>query len=128
VNEYTTCRKADGTPCPPEELVECAGHTSSRGWWSSRFSGRLILYDPDDLARVAAGTLPSWAPQPYAHLDVDPYLFLNPGRIDLEEIGPGVQQRFRLGDVTFDRQNGLLYLIELYGDAARPVVHVFRVR
>jgi hypothetical protein len=128
VNEYTTCRKADGTPCPPEELVECAGHTSSRGWWSSRFTGRLILYDPDDLARVAAGTLPSWAPQPYAHLDVDPYLFLNPGRIDLEEIGPGVQQRFRLGDVTFDRQNGLLYLIELYGDAARPVVHVFRVR
>ena len=128
VNEYTTCRLADGTPCPAGELVECTGHTSSRGWWSSRFAGRLILYDPDDLARVAAGTMEPWAPQPYAYVDVDPLLYLNPSRIDQEEIGPGVQQRFRLGDVTFDRQNGLLYLLELYADGARPVVHVFRVR
>ena len=128
VNEYTTCRKADGTPCPAEEIVECAGHTSSRGWWSSRFAGRLLLYDPDDLARVAAGTMEPWAPQPYAFLDVEPWLYRNPSRVDVEEVGPGVQQRFRLGDVTFDRQNGLLYLLELYADEARPVVHVFRVR
>ena len=128
VNEYTTCRFADGTPCPPSDLVECAGHTSSRGWWSSRFAGRLLLYDPDDLARVAAGTMEPWAPQPYAFLDVEPWLFHNPSRVDLEEIGPGVQQRFRLGDVTFDRGSGLLYLLELYADGAKPVVHVFRVR
>jgi len=128
VSEYTTCRKADGTRCPAEELVECAGHTSSRGWWSSRFVGRLLLYDPDDLARVAAGTMEPWAPQPYAFLDVESWLYRNPSHVDLEEIGPGVQQRFRLGDVTFDRQNGLLYLLELYADEARPVVHVFRVR
>lgn len=128
VNEYTTCRFADGTPCPPSDLVECAGHTSSRGWWSTRFAGRLLFYDPDDLARVAEGTLDAWAPQPYAHLDVDPYLFLNPGRVDVEEVGPGVQQRYRLGDATFDRASGLLYLLELYADGAKPVVHVFRVR
>ena len=128
VNEYTTCRMADGTPCPAAEVVECAGHTSSRGWWSSRFAGRLLFYDPDDLARVASGTLEPWAPQPYGFLDVDPHLFLNPSRVDVEEVGPGVQQRFRLGDVTFDRQNGLLYLIELFADEARPVIHVFRVR
>lgn len=128
VNEYTTCRKADGTPCPPEELVECAGHTSSRGWWSSRFAGRLLLYDPDDLARVAAGAAEPWAPQPYAFVDVDPHLYLNPSGVDLEDVGPGVQQRFRLGDVAYDRQNGLLYLLELFADGARPVVHVFRVR
>jgi hypothetical protein len=128
VNEYTTCRKADGTPCPAGELVECAGHTSSRGWWSSRFAGRLLLYDPDELARVAAGTMEPWAPQPYAFLDVEPWLYRNPSRVDVEEVGPGVQQRFRLGDVTFDRQSGLLYLLELYADEARPVVHVFRVR
>ncbi len=128
VNEYTTCRKADGTPCPAEELVECAGHTSSRGWWSSRFAGRLLLYDPDDLAHVAAGTMEPWAPQPYAFLDVEPWLYRNPSHVDEEEVGPGVQQRFRLGDVTFDRQSGLLYLLELYADGASPVVHVFRVR
>jgi hypothetical protein len=128
VNEYTTCRRADGSPCPPEDLVECANHTSSRGWWSSRFSGRLLLYDPDDLARVAAGTAEPWTPQPYAFLDVDPRLYLNPSHVDVEEIGPGVQQRYRLGDVTFDRQNGLLYLLELYAHGAAPVVHVFRIR
>lgn len=128
VGEYTTCRFADGTPCPPADLVECEGHTSSRGWWSSRFAGRLLLYDPADLARVAEGTLEPWAPQPYAYLDVDPFLFLNPDRVDLEEVGPGVQQRYRLGDVTFDRANGLLYLLELYADGAKPVVHVFRVK
>lgn len=128
VGEYTVCRYADGTPCPPADLVECAGHTSSRGWWSSRFAGRLLLYDPDDLARVAEGTLEPWAPQPYAFLDVDPYLYLNPGHVDTEEVGPGVQQRYRLGDVTFDKANGLLYVLELYADGAKPVVHVFRVR
>ena len=81
-------------------------------------------------------TSPAWLPgrwspgrpSPTRFLDVDPYLFLNPSRVDVEEVGPGVQQRFRLGDVTFDRQNGLLYLLELYADEARPVVHVFRVR
>lgn len=128
VNDYTTCRRADGTPCPAEELVECAGHTSSRGWWSSRFAGRLLFYDPEDLARVAAGTLEPWAPQPYAFLDVDPYLYLNPSRVDVEEIGRGVQQRFRLGDLAFDRQGGLLYLLELFADGAAPIVHVLRVR
>ena len=127
VGQYTTCRKADGTPCPTEDLLECAGHTSSRGWWSTRFEGRLLLYDPDDLARVAAGTMEPWAPQPYAFVNVDPLLYLNPSRVDVEEVGPGVQQRYRLGDVTFDRQRGLLYLLELYADEARPVVHVFRV-
>lgn len=128
VGEYTVCRRADGTPCPAEELVECTGHTSGRGWWSSRFAGRLLLYDPDDLARVAAGAAEPWSPQPYAFLDVDPHLYLNPSRVDLEDLGPGVQQRFRLGDVAFDRQSGLLYLLELFADGARPVVHVFRVR
>ncbi len=128
VNEYTTCRLADGTPCAASEMVECAGHTSSRGWWSSRFASRLLLYDPDDLARVASGEAEPWEPQPYAHLDVDPLLYLNPSGVDLADIGPGVQQRFRLGDVTFDRASGLLYLLELFADGARPVVHVFRVR
>ncbi|MBP7677962.1 MAG: hypothetical protein KBB14_16765 [Thermoanaerobaculia bacterium] len=128
VNEYTTCRLADGTPCAASEMVECAGHTSSRGWWSSRFAGWLLLYDPDDLARVASGESEPWEPQPYAHLDVDPFLFLNPSGVDLADVGPGVQQRFRLGDVTFDRASGLLYLLELFADGARPVVHVFRVR
>jgi len=128
VGQFEVCRLADGTPCPPADLVECAGHTSSRGWWTSRFAARLLLYDVADLERVAAGAMAPFEPQPYAFLDLDDRLFLNPGRIDEDEVGAGVQRRYRLGDVTYDRASGLLYLLELFADDARPVVHVLRVR
>jgi hypothetical protein len=66
VGQFTVCRLADGSSCPPEDLVECAGHNDYRGWWSTRWDGQIILYDPADLQRVAAGELQSWEPQPYA--------------------------------------------------------------
>ncbi len=128
VGQFPVCRMADGSPCPPADLVECAGHTSNRGWWSSRFAARLLFYDPADLARVAAGGLSPWEPQPYASLDLDDRLYLNPSRVDEDELGTGVQRRYRIGDVAFDRASGLLYLLELFADGARPVVHVFRAR
>jgi len=127
VGEFPVCRQADGTPCPAQDLVECAGHTSSRGWWSSRFDAQFLLYDPADLARVATGQWESWRPQPYATLDIDAQLFLNPEGIESDMLGTGVQRRFRIGDVTFDRANGLLYVLELFADSAKPVVHVWRV-
>jgi hypothetical protein len=40
----------------------------------------------------------------------------------------GVQRRYRIGDVTYDRDHDLLYVLELFADEARPVVHVWRVR
>jgi hypothetical protein len=128
VGQFDVCRLADGTPCPATDLVECAGHVSSRGWWSSRSVARLLLYDVADLERVAAGALAPHEPQPYAFLDLDDRLYLNPGRIDEDELGSGVQRRYRLGDVTYDRANGLLYVLELFADGARPVVHVLRAR
>ena len=42
-------------------------------------------------------------------------------------IGSGDQRRYRLGDVAYDRVNGLLYVLELYADGAAPVVHVWHV-
>lgn len=128
VGQFDVCRLADGTPCPAADLVECAGHTSSRGWWSTRAVGRLIFYDPADLGRVAEGTLAPHEPQPYALLDIDDRLFLNPSGVEEDEIGRGVQRRYRLGDVAFDRVNGLLYILELFADGPRPVVHVFQIR
>jgi len=128
VGQFDVCRLADGTPCPPADLVECAGHTSSRGWWSSRSVARLLLYDVADLERVAAGALAPHEPQPYAFLDLDDRLYLNPGRVDEDELGSGVQRRYLLGDVTYDRASGLLYVLELFADGARPVVHVLRAR
>ena len=35
----------------------------------------MLFYDPGDLAAVARGEQASWEPQPYATLNVDPYLY-----------------------------------------------------
>ena len=89
---------------------------------------QIIFYDPDDLARVAAGQVQSWEPQPYAALDLDDRLFLNPAGVEIELLGAGAQRRYRIGDVAYDRASDLLYVLELFADEAKPVVHVWRVR
>jgi hypothetical protein len=128
LEQFTLCRLADGTPCREEDLVECDGHNDARGWWSTHFDAQFILYDPSDLARVAAGDLEPCEPQPYASLDIDEHLFLNPEGIDEDGLGTGDQRRFRIGAAAFDRGSGLLYVLELFVDEAKPVVHVWRVR
>ncbi len=69
-----------------------------------------------------------WQPQPYASLDLDEHLYLNPPEWDLQTVGWGDQRRYRIGDVTFDRANGLLYVLELSADGPKPIVHVWRLR
>ncbi|MEW5870324.1 MAG: hypothetical protein AB1894_13700 [Chloroflexota bacterium] len=128
VGMFTLCRQADGSPCPQADFAGCSNHTEYRGWWSTRFQAQFILYDPDDLARVAAGQLQSWEPQPYASLNLDEHLYLNPAGLEPEMLGTGEQQRNRIGDVAYDRQNGLLYVLELFADEAQPVVHVWRIQ
>jgi hypothetical protein len=133
VTDFPTCRTADGGICPEEDFEGCCdaeagGCISLRGWWSTRFDAQLIFYDPADLARVAAGTMEPWEPQPYAALDIDEHLYFNPSGTDLEMLGEGDQRRYRIGDVSFDRANGLLYVLELFADGAKPVVHVWDVR
>jgi len=127
VGEFTVCRMADGIPCPPEDLIECVGHSDYRGWWSARFDAQFIFYDPDDLARVAAGEMAPWEPQPYASLDVDEFLFLNPVGIEQDMLGTGIQRRYRIGAVAYDRGDDLLYVLELFADGAKPVVHVWKI-
>jgi len=133
VTDFVTCRIATGAPCPPQDFEGCcneeAGNcVSLRGWWSTRFDAQFILYDPAQLAQVAAGQLESWAPQPYAVIDIDEHLYLNPPEWDRMMLGWGAQRRYRIGDVTFDRSNGRLYVLELYADGAKPVVHVWRIQ
>jgi hypothetical protein len=128
VDQFELCRLADGTPCPEEDLEECPDHNDVRGWWSSRFDGRFILYSPADLARVAAGRMGPWEPQPYASLDIDEHLFLNPAGVEQDMLGTGPQRRYRIGAVAYDRANDLLYVLELFADEAKPVMHVWRVR
>jgi hypothetical protein len=94
--------------------LDCEGE---RGWWSTGFDGQIIFYDPDDFAAVAAGTMESWEPQPYASLNVDQYLY---------HVG-STQQWYHLGAACFDRDNGLLYVFEPYVDNDKPIVHVWKV-
>lgn len=128
LGQFTLCRFADGIPCPNETDLVCYDYTSNRGWWSSSFEACFILYDPSDLAMVALGQMEPWEPQPYAYIELDNYLFLNPSKIEVEMLGAGLQRRYRLGDVAYDRVNGLLYVLELFADEANPVVHVWRVQ
>ena len=127
-SEFTACRLADGSPCPAADMVECEGHTSAKGWWCAEFTPRFILYDPDDLAQVAAGTMEPWVPQPYAHLDVGEYIFDNAAGVDLEMLGESIQRRYLFGGATYDRAAGRLYVLELFADEAKPVVHVWLVQ
>jgi hypothetical protein len=127
VGEFAACRLADGALCPPEDMIECADHNDVRGWWSASFEAQFILYDPANLARVALGEIAPWEPQPYAVLQVDPHLFLSDPPDLAAMIGSGVQRRYRLSDVTFDRAHHLLYVLELFADGAQPVVHVWHI-
>ncbi len=127
IGDFTVCRMADGSACPAEDFVECSGHNDYRGWWTTHFDASIILYDPADLARVAAGEIASWEPQPYASIDIDDVLFHNPAGVEADMLGTGDQRRFRIGDVAYDRVNGLLYILELFADEAQPVVHVWQI-
>ncbi len=129
--DFTACRLANGLPCPPEDMTGCCEEgvncISGRGWWSARFNAQFMLYDPAQLAQVATGSLEPWQPQPYAILDLDEHLYLNPPEWDAATLGWGEQRRYRIGDVAFDSMNGLLYVLELYADGARPIVHVWQI-
>lgn len=127
VGQFNVCVMADGSPCPDEDLVECSDHNDNRGWWSSRFDAQFLLYDPTDLARVAAGRMESWEPQPYARMDIDEFLFLNSPVAGEEMLGSGGQRLARIGAVAYDRDDDLLYVLELFADGAKPVVHVWLI-
>jgi len=127
VTDFVTCRVADGSPCPPQDFKECAGHNGIRGWWTTRWETQFIFYDPADLTRVVRGEIAPWQPQPYAVMNIDERMFFNPSGVDPDLLGSGGQRRYRLGDVAYDRANSLLYVLELFADGAKPVVHVWRV-
>ncbi len=132
-DDFPTCRLADGSVCPAEDMTGCCDPAvegdcvSNRGWWSSRFDAQFILYDPADLARVASGEMEPWEPQPYATVDIDEHLYLNAPEDDRIEVGWGDQRRSRVGAAAYDREHGYLYVLELYADGAKPVVHVWKV-
>jgi hypothetical protein len=109
---------AESTPSTCPEVPEWPH--DNRGFWAENYQAQLIFYDPADLVAVARGNLNSWNPQPYAVLVLDDFL-LKP-RLD-----PSIYKRDLVGAVAFDRENGLLYLIERLADEYKSVVHVFQL-
>ncbi|MBN1659251.1 MAG: right-handed parallel beta-helix repeat-containing protein [Anaerolineae bacterium] len=107
---------ADGTVWEPPYPPECPDG-SGRGWWSSGFVGRFLFYDPADLAAVAAGQAEAWTPQPYATLDVDPFLYHV----------TSAQQKHHLAAASFDPERGFLYVLEPLVDDDKPLIHVWRI-
>jgi hypothetical protein len=128
VNDFPTCRQADGSVCPDSDLGGCQGHNDYRGWWSARFNAQFILYNPDDIAKVAAGDAEPSSPQPYASLNVDEHLLLSREHGEDGMLGAGQQRRYRISAVAYDRGNDLLYILEPFAEYAKPVVHVWKIR
>lgn len=93
------------------------GPDQELNWWSERFIGQFLFYDPDDLAAVATGDKQPYEPQPYATMEIDEYLY---------GIGSH-QQRRHVGAVSFDRERGYFYLLEFRGDGDKSLAHVWRV-
>ncbi|MBN2292294.1 MAG: hypothetical protein JXM70_07710, partial [Pirellulales bacterium] len=89
-----------------------------RGWWSTAFEAQILLYDPADLAAVAAGKKKPWAPQPYAVLDIEKYLFAT----------QAVTRRMQhLGAACFDPKGRFLYVFEPRADGDKSLVHAWQV-
>jgi len=108
----------DGTVWPEEPPYPEEG-PGERGWWSDDFTARMIFYDPSDLAKVAQGEMESYQPQPYAVMDIDDILYNIP-EYELRH----------LGTLSFDRENGIIYLFEFRGDYEneKPLVHVWKIQ
>lgn len=91
-----------------------------RGFWAESYQAQIIFYDPAQLVAVANGEIESWQPQPYAVLDLTEFLF-DP------ELNFENYKRDLVGAMAFDRENGLIYLVERLADEAKSVIHVWRV-
>jgi hypothetical protein len=128
LGQYQLCYQADGSACPVQDLTGRSGHNDYRGWWTTRFEAQIIFYNPADLAQVAQGEIESWVPQPYAVLNIEEHLFHNPMGVEPDMLGTGDQRRYRIGDMAYDQANGLLYILELFADGAKPVVHVWSIK
>jgi hypothetical protein len=88
-----------------------------RGWWSDEFRGQIIFYDTSTLAKVAAGRLQPWEPQPYATKDIDSHLFNI----------TSTQQKYHVNAACFDRARGYLYIFEYMADGEKPLIHVWQI-
>ena len=113
--EYDCAEQSPPTcPDPPDWPYE------NRGYWAEDYQAQIIFYNPADLGAVARGEMQTWEPQPYATLVLNEYLF-NP------ELDYAEYKRDLVAAAAFDRQHGLLFIIERLADEYKSVIHVWQV-
>ena len=93
----------------------------NRGYWAEDYQAQILFFDPAELGQVALGELQTWQPQPYAALDITPYLYE-------PELDHGEYKRDLIGAAAFDEQNGFLYVFERLADEYKSVIHVWQVQ
>ena len=110
--------------CAEDPEIDCPAVPEfpfdNRGYWAEDYQPAILFFNPEDLARVAVGEAETYDPQPYALMDLTSYWF-DP-QIRLERY-----KRDLVGAAAFDRENGLLYIVERLADADKSVIHVFRI-
>jgi len=94
---------------------------NSKGGKSDRFEGMFVFYDPDDLKAVADGNMNPNQPQPYAALNIEDVLF------DVNTNSPSERYN-RISDVSYDRENGILYIFEPLNENSQSIVHVWKLK
>ncbi len=112
---------------------DCADHTpvtcpdvpdwpyDNRGYWAEDYQAQIIFFNPADLVAVANGEVETWHPQPYASMDLSSY-FYDP-ETNIEEYKQDIA-----GAMAFDREHGLMYVIERLADEYKSVIHVWRIQ
>lgn len=112
----------DGSVCPP--ICDCSDCGGERGYQAEGYQARMIFFRASDLAMVAQGHWPPWKPQPYAVLDLTPYM-LN-GDVNLCGVAYSPQT-----DIAGDPHSGWLFVTQQAGhetmSARHPVAHVWKV-
>lgn len=79
-----------------------------KGWRAHNYLPMMILFNPNDLAKVANGTMEAHEPQPYA-------AFRFEGIYDIRA-------------AAFDQTNGILYIAEfLYENDGQILIHLFDI-
>jgi hypothetical protein len=95
---------------------DCSG---AKGYHGDPYNPQCYIYDPEDLAKAAAGNVEPWEVLPYLAFDPRPHIY---------ESCQG-----QLNGAAFDFENRLLYILQPKANGSRttyesvPLVHVFRI-
>ena len=114
--EYDCAEQSPPTcPDPPDWPYD------NRGYWAEAYQAQIIFFDPVDLGAVARGEMQTWEPQPYATLVLDEYLFK-------PELDYAEYKRDLVAAAAFDREHGLLFVVERLADEYKSIIHVWQVK